>query len=219
MRLCALYVSVHAHVPFSAVFLSSALSRWVCVCVCDGFAINRSVRSNYWQCLLWRERSRFTTGESHDQVMVTTVRIFVFSPFWSLWGSNSRRHGTPSLHSVSPNFFRSTARITYSIGLDKLLLFFQDWRWHYPNFQLEISQILLCVYVWVCVYLVSWFLQIFCRFTWLLQKFLGPRGGTYNLFTVLQSLWVVLQDVTDMVVQSKLIISNNLRYDGPWVVA
>jgi hypothetical protein len=47
MRLCALYVSVYARVPIAAVFLSSALSRWVCVCVCDGFAINSSVRSNY----------------------------------------------------------------------------------------------------------------------------------------------------------------------------
>jgi hypothetical protein len=31
MRLCALDVSVYARVPISAVLLSSALSRWVCV--------------------------------------------------------------------------------------------------------------------------------------------------------------------------------------------
>jgi hypothetical protein len=37
MRLCALYVSVDVRVPISAVFLSSALSRWVCVCVSGGF--------------------------------------------------------------------------------------------------------------------------------------------------------------------------------------
>jgi hypothetical protein len=45
MRLCALYVSVYVRVSISAVFLSSVLSRWVCVC--GGFAINSSVRSNY----------------------------------------------------------------------------------------------------------------------------------------------------------------------------
>jgi hypothetical protein len=163
MRLCALYVSVCARVPIPAVFLSSALSRWVCVC--DGFATNSSVRSNYWQCLLWRERSRFRTGESHDQGIVPTVRIFVLSPFWCLSWSNSKHHGTPSLHSVSPSFFKSTARTTYSIGLDKLLLFFQDWRWHYPNFPTSYSpNVVMCV----CVGVFIWF----CDFTHFLQIYL-----------------------------------------------
>jgi hypothetical protein len=64
-----------------------------------------------------------------------------------------------------------------------------------------------CVFIWFCdFYTFSADLPDCCK------NFLGPRGGTYNLFTVvLQSLCVVLQDLTDIVVQSKLIISNNVR--------
>jgi hypothetical protein len=61
--------------------------------------------------------------------LLLQVREFLFS---HLFGPSrdlaANSMGPLSLHSVAPNFFKSTARITYSIGLDKLLLFFQDWR-------------------------------------------------------------------------------------------